>query len=274
MALGILAGAASSIVGQGLGMALAPQQDARQLKQQEKLNELQIKGNERMSEFQKQQQLDLWNKTNVEAQVEHYKNAGMNPALVYGLGGGGGTTAAAAGGNAVSGGNAADAASTANAQTAQVGMGLQMASQLALQKAQKENIEADTANKKAGADNLGVKTEGEKISNEINTETKGDQIKTIQETANKALADAVQSVQKQVISEETMKDQIKTIQEEALNKILTNKSITIENRKKEAETAIKQFEAKMAENGISASTPWYIKLINDQTKKYGLDILR
>lgn len=45
-------------------------------------------------------QMDMWNKTNYGAQVDHMKDAGLNPALMYGSAGQGGTTGSQGGGNA------------------------------------------------------------------------------------------------------------------------------------------------------------------------------
>jgi hypothetical protein len=45
-------------------------------------------------------QMDMWNKTNYGAQVEHMKNAGLNPALMYKGAGAGGTTGSQTGGSA------------------------------------------------------------------------------------------------------------------------------------------------------------------------------
>jgi hypothetical protein len=50
-------------------------------------------------------QMDMWNKTNYGAQVEHMKKAGLNPALMYGSAGQGGSTGSQTGGSA-SGGSA------------------------------------------------------------------------------------------------------------------------------------------------------------------------
>ena len=44
--------------------------------------------------------MDMWNKTNYGAQVEHMKNAGLNPALMYKGAGAGGTTGSQTGGSA------------------------------------------------------------------------------------------------------------------------------------------------------------------------------
>jgi hypothetical protein len=48
--------------------------------------------------------MDMWNKTNASAQVKHYKDAGLNPALMYGTSGATGTTGSQGGGSAASGG--------------------------------------------------------------------------------------------------------------------------------------------------------------------------
>ena len=45
-------------------------------------------------------QMDMWNKTNYGAQVDHMKEAGLNPALMYGSAGQGGTTGSQGGGSA------------------------------------------------------------------------------------------------------------------------------------------------------------------------------
>lgn len=53
-----------------------------------------------------QLQMDMWNKTNYPAQMEMMKEAGLNPALLYGMSGGGGTTTGSQGGGSASGGQA------------------------------------------------------------------------------------------------------------------------------------------------------------------------
>lgn len=80
-------------------------------------------------------QMDMWNKTNYSAQVEHLKKAGLNPGLLYGMGGTGGATTGGGGANVDRG----------HGQ----GMDIAGAAQLALIKAQTENVEADTANKRS-----------------------------------------------------------------------------------------------------------------------------
>lgn len=125
-------GAILGLVGGGINNEMQSAQNKR-------LMRTQFKYNKKMTEFNKEQQLDLWNKTNYGAQIAHMKEAGLNPALMYGMGGGGGTTASVPQGSV-------------NAESAQqqdvMGM-MGAAAQLELLKAQKENIEADTKNKQA-----------------------------------------------------------------------------------------------------------------------------
>ena len=53
-----------------------------------------------------QLQMDMWNKTNYPAQMAMLKEAGLNPALMYGMSGGGGTTTGSQGGGSAAGGQA------------------------------------------------------------------------------------------------------------------------------------------------------------------------
>ncbi len=79
-------------------------------------------------------QMDMWNKTNYGAQLQHMKDAGLNPGLMYGMGGGGGATTGSQGGGS---------ASKANAQK-QMGIeGLMAGAQIDLIKAQKEKTVAE-----------------------------------------------------------------------------------------------------------------------------------
>lgn len=122
-------------------------QDRRQIKQQGALNEVNAKTAKEMADYEQGLKLKMWNDTNYKAQLEQADKAGVSKAAVLG-GSGTGTQGASVG--SVGGGSAADAASAQNAKTQMMGAGMQLASQLALMKAQKENIEADTANKIAG----------------------------------------------------------------------------------------------------------------------------
>lgn len=128
----------------------------------------QLKGQKQALEQQNAASYDYWLKTNYSAQKGQMKEAGLNPALMYGMGGG-------AGGQRASGGAMPTAATTQ-------GMGIAQKAQLALLQAQLENIKADTENKKAevpvkGATvpklvaeekNISTETKGKEITNKIN----------------------------------------------------------------------------------------------------------
>ncbi|MBB5441062.1 hypothetical protein HDC92_004766 [Pedobacter sp. AK017] len=262
MAFGMdqVAGAANGIIGQGMNMLFSGWQDKRQLKQQQKLTDQQIAAQKDLGTFNREQAMKMWKDTNYAAQVAEAKKAGMSISALYGGTGASGATAAGAGAGSVTGGQAGD-------PNTGVGMGIQMASQLALQKAQKENIEADTENKKAEAANKGIDTE-------IKTATKEDSIKQIVENANKTMSEAIIKANDQTISDLTMKDQIKQVTEETLSKILGNKEKSQDIKLKEAETAIKEFEANMAKSGLSPNTPWWVKALTELADKYGLNFLK
>lgn len=150
-ALGIGTSVATGAIGSLLGLALEHHNDKRQLAQQTKLQNLQIQGQQQMADYNYNKQLEMWKATNYPAQMEQLKEAGLNPALIYGQSGGGGTTIGSGYSEGVIG---AQAPSGGGERIAAMGMGIQMqqqAMQLQLLKAQKDNIEADTAAKQASA---------------------------------------------------------------------------------------------------------------------------
>lgn len=139
-ALGSGAQAAASgiipdIAGMGLGLLGNVLGQQQQYKQAQKLQGLQIAGNEQLMDYSENKQFDLWNKTNYPAQVQQLEKAGLNPALLYGHGGSGGVTGSPMG--ATTGQQA-----IGGTQAATQGMGIM--SQQALLDAQRKNIEADT----------------------------------------------------------------------------------------------------------------------------------
>lgn len=246
----------NGVVGTGLGMMLGDYNDSRQREQQKKLQDIQIKGQKEMSDYNQGLQYDMWNKTNYGAQKEHMQKAGLNVGLMYGMGGGGGATTGSASGS-VGGASAAQGG----------GAELQTGMQLALMGAQKENIEADTANKKAATANTDVATATNKGTQEAT-------IKKMVMDAESAEEEMYVKHNARTISDHTMQEEIRQIRENTITKILANEGISIENRKKEAELAIKQFEANMAKSGMSPNAPWYIKMMTDIADKHGLNILK
>lgn len=144
----------SGLIGPALGIALEGHNDRRQLNQQQKLQDMQMKGNMAMGEFNYQKQLDMWKATSYPGQMEQMKKAGINPGLMYGIGGGGGVTTGSPGGQ-VTGANAQGQSGEILGAT---GMAMQMKAQRELLEAQKENIQADTQNKIASAENTNADT--------------------------------------------------------------------------------------------------------------------
>lgn len=239
-----------NFIDQGLGtifgIALGGYNDQRQYDQQKRLQELQIEGQKEMTQFNMAQQFDMWNKTNYGAQVEHLKNAGLNPALLYGMKGGGGITT----GNASGSVTGAQAPQGGKEIQEAVGMGIQMR----LLQAQEENIRADTELKKADATKTaGVDTE--KVTGEIELLAQGltnlredYQIKRLQQTmmnienfekqatqedrleqiqqATKMAMRQVQITQNTLdISDATIQDQIKIIQQHAIGASIQNEAM-------------------------------------------------
>ena len=90
--------------------------------------------------------MDIWEKTNYKAQMGQLEKAGLNPGLIYGMGGSGGTL----------GGSSATAQGAAGTGA----MDIAGAAQIALLNAQRENIEADTENKRADKGKKEAETPG------------------------------------------------------------------------------------------------------------------
>lgn len=243
----ILAPAANA-VGAGLGLLLEGHEDRRQLRQQEKLQNLQIKGQQSMGIFNQDLAKQMWDYTNYENQKKHLQAAGLNPGLMYGMGGGGGVTANTPTGNV----NGADAPKGSGQEPLiGAGMGMQLAAQLELLKAQKENIQADTANKEAQATKTaGVDTQVAQNSIEqIKASTTNTQAQTSLTNVQTALTQIEKDVQTDIADKgyrqgaleasidklnneviqiknsnwtfnQTKEDIVKTIKQEAINKVI------------------------------------------------------
>lgn len=136
--------AASAVGGQALGMI----NDQRQIRQQKELNNIQMHGQMKMTDYNQGKQMEMWRDTNYDAQVKQMKKAGLNPALMYGMGGGGGTTA-----NVNTGSVQGAQAPSGGRETQDI---MAMGIQSGLMEAQRRNIEADTEKKKVET----VKTAG------------------------------------------------------------------------------------------------------------------
>jgi len=88
-------------------------------------------------------QMDMWNKTNYGAQKKHMEEAGLNPALMYGMSGGGGTTAGSQGGGSAASG------------TSHAPMDIGSALQAGMMQAQIANLNAQTEKTTVEATKIG-----------------------------------------------------------------------------------------------------------------------
>jgi len=128
-----------------LGMIGGHQQERRNYRNNQKLMGLQNQYQRGLNQQGHDLQMDMWNKTNYGAQVEHMKNAGLNPALMYKGAGAGGKTGSEVGGGA----------SMGSSQQGKV-----MDLQNMLVGAQIKDLNAGAEKKKAEADKLsGVDTD-------------------------------------------------------------------------------------------------------------------
>lgn len=159
-----------SIFGAGLNAAMSSGTANEQWGNQLRLMDIQNRYNEQMAKNNQQRNKDLWDYTNYENQKQHIKNAGLNPALMYGMGGGGGVSANGAQGQGVT----QPTDRSVEMGLKQQGLGLQLASiasQVDLNKSQAEKNKAeadkiagvDTDVQKATIDNLIAQTSNEKV---------------------------------------------------------------------------------------------------------------
>lgn len=165
--------ATGNTINEGFGLILANPKRKAQMRTAKQMQNLQIEGQKHMTDFNFKKQMELWEKTGYGAQVDQMKRAGINPALLYGMGSGGGQTA-----NVESGQVGTQQAQAPQASHGSEGMGL-MIGQMGLLQAQKENIEADTDLKKADAKNKGADTENKYLTNEFLMKTMEDRIDII-----------------------------------------------------------------------------------------------
>lgn len=229
--------AASSAVGGIMGLALGGLQNQQEYNQQERYQRLQLEGQKEMALFNYQQQMKLWEDTGYKAQVEQLKRAGLNPGLLYGKGGAGGSTQAAQGA-----GPGMGSASKGEGLGMALMMGQQTA-QMELLKAQKENIEADTAKKQAETTNTETNTEVEKIIKgirELEQDFMGESYKArlylIKNEADKALQQLNILKNEAIISENTWSIEIDKVQIELLTMQLNNDLQQANIKKTEEET--------------------------------------
>lgn len=241
---------ASQVAGGGMGLILGKLNDQRQREQQQHLQDMQIRGQKEMTEYNRQKQMQMWRDTNYKAQMEQLKMAGLNPGLIYGMSGGGGVTAGVTGGN-VSGGSAPQGGGEAQAM---MGMGIQSA----LLGAQLRNIEAQTEKTKAETANVPltgqqtqaqtgltkVQTELANIEKEVRGRSVEATIRTIDAAGEKMIQEAEAGRYRNNVSEETWKTEVAQIRANLTSTLLKNALTEAQtaSEKQSLTNAIKQLD--------------------------------
>ena len=130
--------------------------EKRQLGYQKDLMGLQQSNQMALNEQGRDLSMDIWNRTNYGPQVQKMKEAGINPALMYGGTGAGGSTSGMGGGSAGSG--AAPKVENMPMDISALSGLSKLKEEKALLTAQKENVDADTALKGKQTTKTGAET--------------------------------------------------------------------------------------------------------------------
>lgn len=243
--------AAGGVVGQILGLATAGINDRRQIRQQQKLQDMQIRGQQQMLDYSKAKDLEMWRETSYPAQVEMLKKAGLNPGLMYGMGGGGGTTTGGSG-PGVSG---AQAPSGGGEIMGMMSAGMQaqmMAAQTDLMKANADKARADAENARGVIREQGEATIDQLKANTKNTEaqtmildiqkdiqnieynikrsTRMDVIGQIKDNARKTFGEMKSAVAKGWLDDTTYNTNVKIIEQSLTNMIVQKRLMEMQQK--------------------------------------------
>lgn len=270
-ALPAIASGAGAVMGLAKGLFGPSQQerDERQLRQQAKLQELQIAGQKEMGMFNQAQALDMFNKTGYEAQKKQMEAAGLNPALMYGTAGGGGTTqggqAGSVAGAMADGAAASKQADTAN-QSNMAQMGLMLAQMKVMEsQADKNNAEAenlrgaDRENTVANTNLANSNTILNKIRAEIQGKSIEEQLEIIRAERDKSQDQARQERTKALVGENTATAQVAITNQQATN--LAIEAVAINQ-------SIKLDKAKIEEISAGIEQRWKELNINETKSRY------
>ena len=169
-----VASSASEYFQRGADKVFGIDRKQEQIDQQRKLQELQIQGNKNMLDYSSMKQREMWDYTNYSNQRKHMEEAGLNPAMMYGMSGGGGTTVGNPSGS-VNGGTASTDSQLRANEIASQGMALQLAklqSEIKVNEsiANKNNAESQTTNESRPAivENLNQMGIGKYLENTVN----------------------------------------------------------------------------------------------------------
>lgn len=204
--------------GQLGGMLMGGYNESRQLKQQQKLQDMQVKGNKQMLEQLAEKERMMLRESAMD-QVYGLEKAGLSKSMMMGKGGAGGVTGGSAA--APSGGNADGGAARMMAQT-----------ELARTVAEIENIRAQTEKTKEEAKNIGggiregigLDNIAKQFENQFNIDSREDNLNGIKNLAFKLLGEANEANVKGAIAEGTQVEQQNKIKQEAIGAMLQNQA--------------------------------------------------
>lgn len=247
---------AGQAAGGVLGLFLGGMNDQRQYEQQQRLNVL----NREMIDYQYNKQYDLWQKTSYPGQIEQMKKAGLNPGLLYGMGGaGGGTTGSGGGGGSQASGHSGESMALMNGINAAMS-----AAQIENLKAQTEktkaeatkiagvdtsNVEADTSLKKINAEIL-------KIEKAFQTETFDTRITQLDNMIELTKAEAIEISQRVGIQAEQRDALVMEAKGKALQAVIQNALIgeqikATQQQITESKERVKQIEEQIKQTWFS-----------------------
>ena len=165
----------ASAVGGAIGMIGEGARYRRNMKGQKNLMDIQQQNQMALNQQGHKLQMDMWKKTNYPAQIAMLKEAGLNPALMYGSAGQGGTTGSQGGGSAAGG-----AVPGVNMNDMLIG-------------AQIANLNADTSKKENEGRLEGLKADQQAILNNYVDENEKNNAAIILERYNKAVEEGNQA---------------------------------------------------------------------------------
>ncbi len=212
---GSIIGGASSILGGALGMIGQGKRAKKQHERQKELMGIQFGNQQELNKQGAELQYQMWKDTNYPAQMKMIEEAGLNPALLYGMSGGGATTTGNQGGGNAAGGQAH--APMDIGQAAQVGLMTAQAAKLA---AETNKIKEETESEKGSLDNIrsGLNEEQRKQFAYMQTQIQEITHDNLESQSMKAYNSGLKILREKNLLDDTYEEQKSILQKELLLK--------------------------------------------------------
>lgn len=259
----------------GMGAIQSSINDRRQQRIQGEMYGQNYEWMRKHTDYQAETDFEMWQRTGPVGMVKELQKAGLNPGLMYGMGGAAGQTT----GHGAVQPQQPDAPKGGGELIAMAGMGMQIplqAAQVKLLDAQAENVKADTA-KKTGVDTEKTAMETEKlfqewqnlkqthnlqeleatmknIENFEKQTSQGNRLRYIQYQTETALHNLKLVQNENQISDATIQDQIKTIKQEAIYSVLKNTFTKAQTDKTKSDTIVN--DAQMRKWSLELMQGW------------------